>query len=218
VISNANNMVGRLRASYYRDPFNHGALATQSPHRLAGIDVYLSAAYTYMATQYVRQPRTRVEIDLNVRVRGNDTFVGFEDLSGPVAVGEVVEVYESESGVAGEGRFTEIDGDRELVYLSVDWPSLKEQRIPSDEEGPAPVTQFMYLDANTATIATDRQPWTQLITWPCLAGISGGEGSIWVTAPIYESSGLLPGVFLETVTDMWRPNVSFGNLEVAVAV
>lgn len=71
------------------------------------------------------QHRTRVQIDLNVRVRGNGTFAGLDDASGPVAVGDVVEVYESESGLAGEGTVTEIDGDRELIFLSLDWAALK---------------------------------------------------------------------------------------------
>jgi hypothetical protein len=82
-------------------------------------------------------PRARIEIDLNMRVkeRGNDTFVGFEDLSRPVILGEIVEVYESESGVAGEGRVTEIDEGRRLVYLSVDWPSLKEEAACAGPDG-----------------------------------------------------------------------------------
>ena len=63
-----------------------------------------------------------------MRVRGNDTYAGLEDVSGAIAVGAEVEVYESESGVVGCGRVTEIDLDRELVYLSVDWEHL----LPKD--------------------------------------------------------------------------------------
>jgi predicted RNA-binding protein len=47
---------------------------------------------------------TRVEIDLNVRARGNWTFSGLEDADGPVEVGDIVEVYEAESGLVGPGR------------------------------------------------------------------------------------------------------------------
>lgn len=68
--------------------------------------------------------KTRIVIDPNVRVRGNGTYAGFEDVDGPIAVGEDVQVYEHESGLVGKGRVTEIDRERELVYLSVDWPSL----------------------------------------------------------------------------------------------
>jgi hypothetical protein len=50
---------------------------------------------------------TRVQIDLNVRVRGNATYAGFEDVTGPLAVDQVVEVFEPESGLAGLGRVTE---------------------------------------------------------------------------------------------------------------
>src|SRR5437016_2086023 len=127
----ADNMVARVRVSY---DYTFGALnptSFQAGQSLAGTNVYLGGSYTHASTQLVQQRRTRVEIDLNVRVRGNDTFVSFEDVSGPIAVGESVEVYESESGVSGEGKVTEIDGDRELVYLSVDWSSLREDGSPS---------------------------------------------------------------------------------------
>jgi hypothetical protein len=68
--------------------------------------------------------RTRVEIDPNVRVRGDGTFAGLDDVTGPVSAGDAVEVYEPESGLAGDGVVTEVDKDRKLVCLSVDWPSL----------------------------------------------------------------------------------------------
>jgi hypothetical protein len=73
---------------------------------------------------YERKLATAIEIDLNVRVRGNETFARFEEAEGDLAVGERVQVYESESGLVGEGRVTEIDPVAGLVYLSVDWPSL----------------------------------------------------------------------------------------------
>jgi hypothetical protein len=68
--------------------------------------------------------RARVAIDPNVRVRGNDTFTSLEDVTGSVAAGDAVEVYEPESGLAGDGVITEVDEARKLVYLSVSWPSL----------------------------------------------------------------------------------------------
>lgn len=76
---------------------------------------------------------TRIEIDPNVRVHGNDTRAGLEDVEGSLAVGLVVEVYESESGLVGTGCVTEIDSTKGLVYLSVDWSSL---RVPPISEPP----------------------------------------------------------------------------------
>ena len=67
---------------------------------------------------------TRVRIDLNVRVRGNGTYAGFEDVYGPIAVNDLVHVFEPESGFEGEGRVTEIDVAAQLVYLTVDWGAL----------------------------------------------------------------------------------------------
>jgi hypothetical protein len=67
----------------------------------------------------------RAEIDLNVRTSLNWTFVGFEDVDGPISEAAEVEVYESESGVTGRGRIARIDHLRKIVYLEVDWASLK---------------------------------------------------------------------------------------------
>jgi len=67
----------------------------------------------------------RVEIDLNVRVRGNWTFVGLEDADGQVTVGDLVQVFEPESELEGPGRIEEVDFERRLIFLSVDWASLE---------------------------------------------------------------------------------------------
>ncbi len=69
---------------------------------------------------------TRVEIDLDVRVRGNLTYSGFEDVQGELpAEGHTVEVVEPESELVGQGRVVEIDEERRLVYLEVDWAGLR---------------------------------------------------------------------------------------------
>jgi hypothetical protein len=69
--------------------------------------------------------KTRIEIDPNVRVRGQLTFAGFEDVRGPLRLGQTVVVFEPESDLVGEGRVVEIDVARELVILGVDWASLQ---------------------------------------------------------------------------------------------
>lgn len=73
----------------------------------------------------------RVLIDLNVRTRHNWTFTGREDAFGSVSIGQLVEVFEEESGIYGPGIVTDIDEKKRLVYLSVDWGAL---RLPEDEE------------------------------------------------------------------------------------
>jgi hypothetical protein len=69
---------------------------------------------------------TRVAIDLNVRVHGNQTYAGLEDVTGPLAIGSHVEVYEPETGLVGPAEVTEVDQERRLVYLAVDWGKLRE--------------------------------------------------------------------------------------------
>jgi len=75
---------------------------------------------------------TRIAIDLNVRVRGQQTYAGFEDvLDGDHPhPGDFVEVFERESGVFGKAQVTDIDSDRELIYLAVDWAHLAEPTVP----------------------------------------------------------------------------------------
>lgn len=75
----------------------------------------------------------RVEIDLNIRVRGNWTLADIGDADEPVVPGQAVEVFEPESGVVGVGRIEEVDPERRLLFLSVDWASLRESVITPDE-------------------------------------------------------------------------------------
>lgn len=72
------------------------------------------------------KPTARIAIDLNVRVRGNGTYSGFEHVKpgGIVTVGREVEVYENETGAVGRGRVTDVDVNRRLVFLDVDWTSI----------------------------------------------------------------------------------------------
>lgn len=70
----------------------------------------------------------RAEIDLNVRGSMNRTIVGFEDIDGAdsdISEAAEVEVYESESGAIGRGRIARIDYLRRIVWLDVNWASLK---------------------------------------------------------------------------------------------
>lgn len=69
----------------------------------------------------------RIAIDPNIRVRGNQTFAGIEDVEGDVAAGSHVVVYERESGLTGPAEVTEVDRARGLVYLDVDWTRLRER-------------------------------------------------------------------------------------------
>lgn len=86
---------------------------------------------------------TRVRIDLNVRVRGNKTYVGFEDVYGPIAVGDLVHVFEPESGLEGEGRVTEIDPATQLVYLTVSWGALCERAPQLDTSSESGLLGYM---------------------------------------------------------------------------
>ena len=68
---------------------------------------------------------TWVDIDPNVRVRGNQTYAGFDDVRGMMMVNEAVEVREREAGLVGVARIVDLDKEAELIYLEVDWKSLR---------------------------------------------------------------------------------------------
>lgn len=70
-------------------------------------------------------PLDRIEIDPNIRVRGQYTLVGFEDVTHlHLQVGQSVEVFESESGLEGLAKVAQIDFEKELIYLDVDWANM----------------------------------------------------------------------------------------------
>lgn len=98
----------------------------------------------------------RIEIDPNVRVRGNKTYAGFEDIQaagqltrtrpdhadGPIAVGDKVLAWESEDDIVTDAEVVGIDYERRLVYLAVDWRGWRDpvpdgtdtQRTPGGRE------------------------------------------------------------------------------------
>lgn len=72
-------------------------------------------------------PMTRIEIDPNVRVRGNQTMTGMQYVHGPIVIGQQVEVFESEAEIIGDGWVADIDEKKQLVYLRVVWSSLRDK-------------------------------------------------------------------------------------------
>lgn len=76
---------------------------------------------------------TRVEIDLNIRVRGRQTFACLkDDVHGPLVVGQAVEVFESESDIYGPAVVTDIDRKKGLVYMAVEWAKLRDPHEVAD--------------------------------------------------------------------------------------
>jgi hypothetical protein len=117
----------------------HGELENSDAHALAYIaSLSIKTAVLDMMTKIVtleneiyllkRGPLTSVEIDPNVRVRGNQTLSALENVHGPIAVGQAVEVFEPEADIVGNAWVSDIDTDKGLVYLRVMWSSLKERK------------------------------------------------------------------------------------------
>lgn len=80
----------------------------------------------------------RIAIDLNVRVRGGQTYVGFEDVRIPgfsaddpvdlehIRPGTPVTAFEEETGVIADATVTAVDEEARLVYLAVNWQSFRD--------------------------------------------------------------------------------------------
>jgi hypothetical protein len=78
---------------------------------------------------------TEILIDPNVRVAGNETFSGFEDVVGDLpAEGARVRVREPESNIVGEGVVTRVDEHDRLIYLAIDWSKLAPERVMTPDE------------------------------------------------------------------------------------
>ena len=69
-------------------------------------------------------PQGEAIIDLNVRVRGNQTYVGYEDCSGCIGVGELIAVREAENGIHGWGVVTEVLPEKRIIFIALDWTTL----------------------------------------------------------------------------------------------
>ncbi|MHA7176941.1 hypothetical protein ACX80D_09815 [Arthrobacter sp. Sr24] len=67
-----------------------------------------------------------VTIDPNVRVNGNKTYAAFEDVRGGDAhINDHVRVQVDETDLVGNGVVSSLDWESRLVYLEVDWSSIR---------------------------------------------------------------------------------------------
>ena len=73
---------------------------------------------------------TVVTIDAGARV-GDGTYVAFDQVVGPVAIGADAMVIEPVNGLMGDGRISEIDQAGRRVFVIVEWDSLREP--PQDD-------------------------------------------------------------------------------------
>lgn len=93
-------------------------------------------------------------IDPNVRTEGNRTYGGFEDVRGgfvdDLSPGDQVTVVEEESDVIGEATVYQINPERRLVYLVVNWSSLRPRpRVVIDVS--VPLVRAHYISAPAAS-------------------------------------------------------------------
>jgi hypothetical protein len=77
----------------------------------------------------------RIAVDLNVRVRGNQTYTSLDDADGPVAPGDKVLAVEPETGIMADATVADVFEEHRLVYLDVDWHSFRDD--PEATEDPS---------------------------------------------------------------------------------
>lgn len=158
---------------------------------VASVPLWAALVSDEQGYEYTIEPMTRVAIDPNVRVRGNGTYAGFEDVSGPITVGDHVEVYEAESNLVGQGRVTEIDVKRELVYLSVDWSSLSDEASPRLPEAGTTAGHVLFLPVSTA-LPDSEPPWMSLVARPALGYLAAKDSSMTLVAAAFGWSTTAP--------------------------
>ncbi|KAB1110783.1 MULTISPECIES: hypothetical protein [Micromonospora] len=90
----------------------------------------------------------RVEFDPNVRVYGNGTYAGIEDVHGVVSLGDEVVLYEPENQIEVQAWVTEIDLHSKLVYFKVDWSSLRAMEEPRATSAEPEVTSWAVVAGN----------------------------------------------------------------------
>lgn len=147
-------------------------------------DVLHSGTYAYTGPTHVPAATTRIAIDPNVRVRGNGTYAGFEDVDGPIAIEESVEVYEPESGLTGKGKVTEIDAERKLVYLSVDWSSLTIDEPPPSSQQSSDVGSGVVYISDNETVSIVQDSWMNIAVQPSLAYVTVSDMELTITASV----------------------------------
>jgi hypothetical protein len=75
---------------------------------------------------------TVVTIDASAR-EGDGTYVAFDQVVGPMAIGADAMVIEPMAGLMGDGRISEIDQAGKRVFVIVEWESL---RVPPQDDSP----------------------------------------------------------------------------------
>lgn len=90
------------------------------------------------------------KIDPNVRVSGNLTYVGFEDLQNQdlsitsLSPGVIVKVIELETRFGGIGEVVRIDYNTKLIHLNVRWQDLKYIPRNNLDELKDDINQFLH--------------------------------------------------------------------------
>jgi hypothetical protein len=100
-----------------------------------------------------------IVIDLNVRVEGDRTFAGFEDVLGgfvdDLLPGVPVMVVEEESDLVGIATVERVDVVRQLIYLNVDWSSLVPRPAASaDPAAHSALQRVLYGSGDTGRTTT----------------------------------------------------------------
>lgn len=96
-------------------------------------------------------------IDLNVRVEGDRTYAGFEDVLGgfveDLVPGGPVMVVEEESDLVGPATVERIDFARQLIYLNVAWSSLAPRPAVAMDPAAHTVQRVLYSSGDSGRCA-----------------------------------------------------------------
>ena len=71
----------------------------------------------------------KIEFDPNIRISSKkypetNTYVGYENVPGPISVGDTVFLVESESGLYGTGLVLGYSDKKEIFYIKAYWDTF----------------------------------------------------------------------------------------------
>lgn len=103
---------------------------------------------------------TRVEIDPNVRSAEGWVRTPLRYVTGRVTPGQPVRAFESEDGIAYDGVVRGIDSVRAVVFIEIDWSSLKDDDPSTHIEQPPAASSSLglrhYFRTHAAVLVQDR--------------------------------------------------------------
>lgn len=105
---------------------------------------------------------SRIQINPNLRLDDHLTMADLdEDVFGDTpAIGELVEVFEPESGIVGRGWVAAVDQDERTISIVVEWGSLTIPNTRMESPAYAMPGALLWLAPASTAVTSSRHSWS----------------------------------------------------------